>query len=329
MSITGDWEYNLDFATSNVAPFIENIFHIANNFTITPGFRFEYLGNTIKGKKTTEGDIQTVDQTRKRTFPLWGVGAEYKPSENTSIYANISQVYRPIDYSQMEPFGISSKIDPHLKDSDGYNSDFGYRGVIKNYLNFDVSLFYLAYNKRIGVVLDTDPITGDYYTLRKNVANSVHKGIESYVEFNFIKYFNQQSPFGLSLFDSFSYIDARYTTGEYKGNRVEAAPKIINRVGLIFNHTHFSSTIQYSYTGSSFGDATNVKISEDPIAGYIPSYNVLDWSASYNIHQYSIKVGCNNITDSSYFTRRTDEYPGPGIIPAVGRSFYMGVSAKW
>jgi len=32
---------------------------------------------------------------------------------------------------------------------------------------------------------------------------------------------------------------------------------------------------------------------------------------------------------ASYFTRRTDEYPGPGIIPSIGRSFYIGFTAKF
>jgi Fe(3+) dicitrate transport protein len=37
----------------------------------------------------------------------------------------------------------------------------------------------------------------------------------------------------------------------------------------------------------------------------------------------------NNIADKKYFTLRADEYPGPGIIPSIGRSFYVGISAKF
>ena len=329
LSISGDWGYNLDFTTTNFAPFVENIFKVSNNFTVTPGFRFEYLKSTIKGTKEVEGDIQNTNEMKIRTFPLFGLGLEIKPRKNTSIYGNISQAYRPIDYSQLEPLGITSKIDSNLKDSDGFNSDIGYRGTINSFLNFDISAFYLAYNNRIGVVLATDQITGDYYSIRKNLANSAHKGIESYVEFNLIKYLHPKSIYGLSIFNSFAYIDAKYTTGEYKGKRVEAASEIINRVGLIFNSKTFSSTFQLNYTGDAYGDATNTRVSEDPVAGYIPSYTILDWSATYNYENFAIKLGCNNLTDKNYFTRRTDEYPGPGIIPAVGRSIYAGFTAKF
>lgn len=329
LSITGNWGYDLDFSTTNLAPFVENMFKITDAFSITPGIRFEYLKNTIKGHKEVEGDIQKVDQLKARSFVLLGTGLEYKVFGNANLYANISQAYRPIDYSQLEPFGVTSKIDSNLKDSKGFNSDLGFRSTVKNYLNFDVSVFYLAYNDRIGVTLATDEVTGDLYSLRKNIANSVHQGVECYAEFNLLKYLNQESKSGLSLFNSYSYTDARYVSGPFDGKRVEAAARIINRTGLIFSTEKCSTTFQVNHVGDAFGDASNARVSDDPVAGYIPAYTVLDWSASAQLKNYSLKFGCNNITDKAYFTRRTDEYPGPGIIPAVGRSFYAGFVAKF
>jgi Fe(3+) dicitrate transport protein len=329
LSITGDWGYNLDFTTTNIAPFIENIFRIGNKFSITPGFRFEFLKSTANGYKTVNTLKQIPNENRNRTFPLFGIGLEFKPTNNTNIYGNFSQAYRPIDYSQLEPFGVTSRIDPNLKDAFGFNTDLGYRGTIKNFLNFDIGGFYMAYNNRIGVLVQTDPVAGNQYSIRTNIANSVHKGIESYVEFNLLKYLNTKSKYGLSIFNSFAYIDAKYTSGDFKGNRVEAAAKSINRIGLIFNNSNFSTTFQVNSVGDAYGDASNEKISQDPVAGYIPAYTVIDISATYKIKNYAIKFGSNNLTDKSYFTRRTDEYPGPGIIPSVGRSFYVGLTAKF
>jgi Fe(3+) dicitrate transport protein len=328
LSITGPWGYDLDFSTTNLAPFVENIFRIGEKFTITPGFRFEYINSTASGYKTEDEFKIYTEQVRNRYFPLFGTGLEFKPTSNTSLYGNISQAYRPIDYGQLEPLGVISKIDPNLKDATGFNSDLGYRGTIKNYLNFDIGAFYMAYNNRIGVVLKTNEFS-DEYTYRTNIANSVHKGIETYVEFNIIKCINPASKYGVSIFNSYAYIDATYTTGEYKGNRVEAAANTIERVGVIINDRHFSITCQYNYVGDAFGDASNVKVSADPVAGYIPAYSVIDCSASYKYKNYAIKLGGNNLADKAYFTRRTDEYPGPGIIPSIGRSWYIGLSAKF
>ncbi|MEX0599665.1 MAG: hypothetical protein WD205_03410 [Rhodothermales bacterium] len=51
----------------------------------------------------------------------------------------------------------------------------------------------------------------------------------------------------------------------------------------------------------------------------------MDLSASYAFDRYRVDIGVNNLTDHHYFTRRATGYPGPGIIPADGRSVYVTV----
>ena len=55
--------------------------------------------------------------------------------------------------------------------------------------NFDLGLFYLGYNDRIGTILVNEG-TSEEYTLKTNVANSVHKGFESYIELNVLRLIN-------------------------------------------------------------------------------------------------------------------------------------------
>jgi Fe(3+) dicitrate transport protein len=328
LSITGEYEKNIDFTTTNMAPFIENIFRVNDKFSITPGFRFEYIRSTSKGYKESDEGRLIANESRNRYLPLLGLGLEYKTTGYTNAYANISQAYRPISYSELTPIGVTSKIDQNLKDAKGFNADLGYRGTVKNYLNFDIGLFYIAYYNRIGTVL-MNPGSSNQYTLRTNVANSIHKGLESYVEFNLLKYLNSHSKKGLNIFNSLALISAKYTSGEFKGNRVETAAKYINRIGVTYHDNRLSATFEMSNNGDAYGDATNTKISSDPVAGYIPAYTVLDAGVTYKVKRYSLKAGMNNIADKKYFTLRADEYPGPGIIPSIGRSFYVGISAKF
>jgi outer membrane receptor protein involved in Fe transport len=63
-------------------------------------------------------------------------------------------------------------------------------------------------------------------------------------------------------------------------------------------------------------------ISSDPVAGYMPAYTVFDASATFRIKRYSLKAGINNIVDKKYFTVRSDEYPGPGIMPHWKKLLY-------
>jgi Fe(3+) dicitrate transport protein len=328
LSLTGPYNADFDFRTTNLAPFVENIFRLSDQLSVTAGFRFEYLLTSAKGHETDEQDEVKTDLQRTRTIPLFGLGAEYKIGPNTNVYANFSQAYRPIDYANLTSFGVTSRIDPNMRDPFGYNADLGYRGTVRNFLNFDVGLFYLAYNKRVGVVVLTDPATGATYSLRTNIANSVHQGVETYLEFNPVKLANPEARYSFSIFNAFAVTDARYTSGAYNGKRVETATKYINRTGLLGYFHRLSVTAQINNTGDAFGDASNVRISDDPVAGYIPAYTVFDFSATYKAGpHYAIKAGVNNLTNKLYFTRRTDEYPGPGILPAVGRSVYVGVTA--
>jgi Fe(3+) dicitrate transport protein len=56
---------------------------------------------------------------------------------------------------------------------------------------------------------------------------------------------------------------------------------------------------------------------------------LLDWPMSLRIAQQQLSFGINNLTDARYFTKRTAEYPGPGILPGIGRSLYLGVRAAF
>jgi Fe(3+) dicitrate transport protein len=329
--VTPGYEYDLDFTTTNFAPYIENTFNLSERVAITPGLRFEYIKSSIKGFNPNEDKTSIVfsDQSRERNILLAGVGFQYKTSHSTNFYANWSQAYRPIDYSSLRPLGTIATVDPNLKDSKGSNTDIGFRGSIRNYLNFDVGGFYLQYNDRIGIIEKTDA-SGNVFPFRTNVANSIHQGLETYIEFNPIRAFTTHSKWSVSIFNSLALIDARYASGDFKDKFVEYAPKSIHRIGINASIKKISTTLLVSNTAQSFGDASNtITPSADAVAGLIPSYTVLDWSSTWHIKNYHLKLGVNNLADQRYFTKRTDEYPGPGIIPSIGRSAYISIGAKF
>lgn len=328
-----NWEANLTFKTINFAVFAENIFRI-KNFSVTPGIRYEFLSTRANGyagndAEDSEDPFIIVDhQKSKQHIVLAGLGLQYDVNANNNFYANFSQSYRPVTYSDLTPFGSIAKIDPKLKDANGYNVDLGYRGSYKNILNYDVSFFFLYYNNKIGYINKTqDTLT---YLFRTNTGSSRHLGVEAYAEFNILDGLVKSTKYGkLSIYNSFGFVDARYAKGEYKGNWVEYAPRFINRVGLNYSIKGFGFNMQYSFNSKSYGDAANVVYSADALTGVIPKYGVTDMSASYKWRMLTFKTGLNNVTNKKYFTLRTGEYPGPGIIPSNGIMFYGGISATF
>jgi Fe(3+) dicitrate transport protein len=331
LTLEEEYEAEYEFNTTNVAVFAENTFRLSERLSVVPGVRVEYLSSAIKGDaEESPGSVIVSANSRSRTLALVGIGAQYRVGAATNLYANLTQSYRPLDYSSLIPFGSLVTVDPTLKDATGFNADLGYRGSVGNFLTFDLNAFYLQYNDRIGLI--TRPGSGTTTVFyRTNVANSVHQGLEAYVEFSPTKLSGATGrAWNLSVFNSLALIDARYRTGEFSGKRVEYAPPVINRSGLTLTVGRLATTFLVSHTAKSYADANNTTVlPDDGVVGPIPAYTVLDWSGAYRTGRFTVKFGVNNLTDSRYFTKRTLEYPGPGIIPASGRSGYLGLSATF
>ena len=332
VTIIGNYPRDVAFNSKNAAAFIENIFRVTDKLLIIPGLRYEWIEGSASGRNgyTTGGSEITLQNiTRSRSFVLGGIGAEYHITKTTEIYGNISQAYRPIQFANLQAPPTTDIVDPELKDATGYNADLGYRGKINNYIQFDISGFYLQYNNRVGTIS-----TSSTTRLITNVGNSSSKGLEAYIEFNPIKAFAQNNQADLLIFGSYGYTDATYS-GDYKdantkGKQVENAPKNIFRGGISAGKKGLLFTIQVSAVGEAFSDANNtVPASSNGNTGLIPAYSVTDLSATYKFNKgLNIKAGLNNVLNETYFTRRAGGYPGPGAMPADGRTFFISIGAK-
>ncbi|MFM1793688.1 MAG: hypothetical protein RL642_73, partial [Bacteroidota bacterium] len=109
---------DLEFITNNTAIFAENIFRIGKNLSIIPGIRVEHIYNTASGRVNLTGntEVKIANQNRTRQFLLAGIGAEYHIGQ-TEIYANFSQAYRPVLFSDLTANPITDVIDQDLKDA--------------------------------------------------------------------------------------------------------------------------------------------------------------------------------------------------------------------
>ena len=334
VSITGNYPRDIAFKSKNAAVFAENIFRITDKILIIPGIRYEWLEGSSAGRigYTSGGaEITLQNITRGRSFVLGGVGTEYHITNATEIYGNISQAYRPIQFANLQAPPTTDVVDPNLNDAKGYNIDLGYRGKVKSFLQFDISGFFLQYNNRVGTITPT----GANYRLITNVGASTSKGFEGYVEFNPIKAFTNSKYTDVIMFASYGYTDATYSgnhkDANTKGKKVENAPINIIRGGITSGYKGVLLTAQVSYVGQTFSDANNtITATANGNTGLIPSYTVTDLTATYKFNKgLNLKAGINNLFDTRYFTRRAGGYPGPGALPADGRTFFISVGAKF
>jgi Fe(3+) dicitrate transport protein len=326
MTLFSPYTTALNFGTDNVAAFAEDLFRLTDRWTITPGVRAEWLRSTIDG---LDAGVDVASQAKDRTFALGGLGTEYAVSPAAIFRANISQAYRPITYDALTPFGSSARISPNLQDGHGYDVDLGWRGTPVRGVSASATGFYMVYDHREGYYSGIDTTTGSTYVEEATIGNSIAKGVEGSFTFAPLVALGVGGPLaGVSFFDAGAYDDAHYVTGAFAGNSVEWAPRWINRVGLAYSWGPASTTLQVSTQTHSFTDANNtVRSPDDAGIGVIPGYSVADWSIDVIVaRHYRVWFGINNLTNTRYFTDRTVEYPGPGIIPSPGRNFTFGVS---
>lgn len=323
------------FPSQNKALFLENIFQLTNKWSVTPGLRLEnihtesmgyyrllnlnYTGDTLLNSQIND------KRSNKRNFLLGGIGTQYKLSKGIEFYANFCQNYRSINFNDMRVVNPNFQVDPNLKDEKGFTVDGGVRGALKNLLYYDVSVFFLRYNQRIGTTLGIDTNTYQIIRYRTNLGNSKTLGLEVFAELDWIKLFNKTSRHKLSTFVNYSLTKANYINSikAINGKVVEYVPKHILRTGITYAYKSFKLTGQYAYTSMQFSDATNSIESNSGIFGLIPSYQIIDASMAYTYKIATLSLGVNNLGNASYFTRRAEGYPGPGIIPADPINYYL------
>ena len=331
------------FQNKNFAAFAENVFYLTPKLTLTPGIRYEYIDTGAEGyykQRVFDGAGNLIaenrneeDQNRVRQFVLLGLGMGYELSSSIELYANISQNYRAINFSDLRIDNPNGKVDENIKDERGYTADLGMR-VKKSWFYADLTAFYIAYRDRIGWVLKANepPLYNDF-RFRTNIADSRNMGLEGFAEANLWHFLKpQDSLTKLSLFLNASVIDARYINTDDRSivnKKVELVPPFTFRTGLNFKYRNLGTTLSWAYTAEHYTDATNTERTSTAVNGLIPAYSVADFSASYRWKWLMLEVSCNNLFDAAYFTRRAESYPGPGIIPADGRSFFVTVGVNF
>lgn len=333
---------DFDFPNLNASVFGENIFYLNDKISLTPGFRFEYIktesagiynnvvfdnaGNPISNQQLTD------NRSLERSFFLFGLGFSYDQSDDLEVYANISQNYRSVTFSDIRTVNPSFIIDPDIQDERGYTADFGARGSWRDVLSYDVGGFTMIYDDRIGIILDDRA-----NRLRTNIGKALIVGAEAFAEWNLARTFQWDQ----KTIQSSWFVNTALTTSEYidseennvAGREVEFIPAVNLKTGFRFGYKNLMLNLQYTYLSEQFTDAENSLVPEagdarNGLIGQIPAYSIMDLSLSYKLGRWKVETGVNNLLDESYFTRRATGYPGPGIIPSDPRSYYLTLQLK-
>jgi Fe(3+) dicitrate transport protein len=333
---------NHRFPGRNVAVYAENLMLFGNRLAVTPGARYEYIETNAIGTyqsviKDLAGNIiesRTIndDRVRRRNIFLAGLGAEYHLTEWLESYGNFSMNYRAITFNDMRITNPGYRIDENLQDERGFSADLGVRGTLRKTLYLDVNAFVVNYANRIGEKSTTDPATYQVYLYRTNIGSSISYGAECISEISVVGMVKKFPPKAdVRLFVNYAYTQAVYTRSAFSqivGNQVEYVPAHQLKTGISAKLKGVSVSYQLTSVSEQFSDATNTEYELQAINGIIPGYMVHDVAVKARWKMLQLEAGVNNVLDARYFTRRATGYPGPGILPADIRSFYLTLQVE-
>ncbi|MDX2046276.1 MAG: TonB-dependent receptor, partial [Chitinophagaceae bacterium] len=172
---------DIHFKTNNIALFAENVFQINPRWTISPGIRFENGDSKMNGE-IKYYTVNPLPTNIRHSFVLTGISTQLELDKENTLYGGVSQSYRPVIFKDIVPASTYEQIDKNLKDAFGYNAELGVRGRVFKFLQYDISYFRMAYKNRMGTLVLQDN-TGQSYTYKTNIGNSLTNGLEFFLQY--------------------------------------------------------------------------------------------------------------------------------------------------
>ncbi len=330
-----------DFPNFNAAIFVEKIIRLNQQLSIIPGIRYEYIDTKSEGSYSVNtrlnsfGDFiesfEDEKSEKNRHLFLYGLGVSNTLGNSYELYMNATANYRAINFTDIQIQSNTQVVDSLIKDESGYSFDLGIRKLDFRPFFLEMGLFYVWYNNKIGEVRDDD------LRIRTNIGAAQIFGAEFFLEMDVLSLLNKASTKKLSIFINGSInrgiyvnVNDRQQAVLQSRNRLEEIPNYNLKSGLTYQPGKFAMSLQGTFVGEQFSDAANSNQSITGVFGKIPAYQVLDFSSKYTLNKkIELTFDVNNLLDHSYFTRRATAYPGPGIIPATGRSWNFTLVTKF
>jgi Fe(3+) dicitrate transport protein len=290
-----------------------------NNWTITPGLRYENitLGRKDYGKNDvnrTGTDLKTRENKVEVYIP--GIGFNYWFDNQLSVFGGVHKGFSPPGNSVGEDSEESVNFE--------LGSRFNFKGFQGEFVGF-----YNNYSNLLGSDLAA---TGGTGSLEQFNAGEVDvKGLEFLINYDLL----QNSPGNFKLPLNFSYT---YTHTEFqnsfesevgiwgkvtKGDQMPYIPNNQFHAGIGLEHPKFDLNLNGRYMGEFRTLAGIGSIPEDE---RVDSNFIIDFSAKYHFNKYlSFTGNLINVLDKEYAVSRVPS----GLRPGHPFGAYIGISAQF
>lgn len=320
--------------TQSYAAYLVSKYKLSDKIILNAGLRYTYY--TLSALfDTTFYKFPFTDVQNKNGAFNGSIGAVYKPSKNTNVYANISTGFRAPNIDDIgkvfdsEP-GSVIVPNPILKPETALNFETGAAQIFGDFLKTDLSLFYTilsnAIVRREGSFNGADSI--DYGGVLSKVL-TLSNAASAYV-------WGIQAGILAELSKNFSISgNLNYQTGEEddeitgQRNPLRHAAPFFSNLNLRYSTEGFTSEIYLIYNSEisfdklavSEREKTAIYALDQNNKPYSPDWFTLNLKSSYKVsHNLKLFFGIENILDKRY-------RPYSSGIVAPGRNFIFSFQA--
>jgi Fe(3+) dicitrate transport protein len=288
--------------------------------SLTPGLRVENVRQNVRElvnvAKTAAGNPLAA-RHETDSVPLPGLAAAWDLPGRGQLYANASQSFRPMIFTQAVPNGATQVVNADLAAGRAVQYEFGYRAGLRSGLVVDASVFHLEFDDQIGTLA----LPGGRSTVA-NVGRAVHRGVEASVQQDLLRLVRPDARAALTVYANALLLDAGFKEGAFAGRTPQYAPDHVVRAGLVYTRgPGFKLGLTGTLVDHSFADDTNTDQRR------VPAYTVWDFTAEWRVPRSPVRLiaGVNNLLDEDYYSRvRAD-----GIDPAPRRNWYLGAAYEF
>jgi iron complex outermembrane recepter protein len=281
---------------------------LTKEFTLTGGYRYENIKyNFNYNDYSAFFPNPSVDSKVSLKATAYNVGLTYKYDQG-NIYINHSKGFRSPATDEYFVYGV---FNPNLKQQDSKNYEIGLHHKLCEFIDVSIS----GYLMNLKNELYYNPAT----YMNENYDKTRHQGIEAG--------FSSKLPWRLKLSGNYTFDQAVFKEGVYKGKDIPMVPEHKFNLGLTHFFTDFLSG------GFSFNYMSNRRFINDE-ANRWPSLKQafrVDAKLSFEKSDYKISGGINNLFNEKFY-----EYgvcnANTGAVnyyPAIGRNFFMKISKKF
>ncbi len=308
-------------------------------------YRFDSSTYQSKATQTTSSEFANLN------IPLWThwsllAGARYAQAntELNSLINHLSQRMSTNNYAFITSLGLSWQINPLLraylrragsyrfpKTDEDINTNTGEPLKTQTGISYEAGLVWQQahwsglfdiYQLNLKNEITAIPIPNSKTTFaeNQNLKPTTRTGFSLNTSYQLLK--------PLTVQGIYRYVNAKFSSGPDKGNRIPFVAENTLTVNLIYNFlAHWSATFESDYIGSR--TYANDPEQRDSLLGGYTLFNV---NLSYQWHWLTANLKINNLSNKHYFNYAFSMYNGLATTnyyyPAAGRSVLLSVAIK-